>query len=107
MVTQFVTLCALIKWSGEFEKTFLEAWGACLFMKEKAAILVKKVFNKGEWLYMRPIECNGYHECAVRLAKAALFFVAMPLAFAACVGEIFGNKSLAEEIRKLGWKPTF
>ncbi len=56
---------------------------------------------------MRPIECNGYHECAVRLAKAALFFVAMPLAFAACVGEIFGNKSLAEEIRKLGWKPTF
>ncbi len=47
-MAQFLTVCALIKWSGEFGKTFSEAWGACLFMKEKAAILVKRVFNKGE-----------------------------------------------------------
>lgn len=56
---------------------------------------------------MQPIKCDGYHECFVRCAKAVLFIAAMPLMCASCVGYIFKNTGLSEELRKIGWKSPF
>lgn len=45
---------------------------------------------------MRPIECNNYHECAVRLAKAALIIFGIPAIFCGCL-KLIGDRDGADK----------
>lgn len=49
---------------------------------------------------MRPIECNNYHECAVRLAKAALIFCGIPITVFCTSLKLFGYADEADSLKR-------
>ncbi len=49
---------------------------------------------------MKPIECNNYHECAVRLAKAALIFCGIPITVFCTSLKLFGYADDAKRLER-------